>query len=200
MPAGKTQDIRNIALVGHGGAGKTTLAEAMLHAAKVTGRFGSVDDGTSTMDFTDIEKERKHSVDPALCFMTHAGKTVNMIDTPGYPDFVGDAYTALAAVETAVVVIDATSGIGVNTRRLYRLAADQGLARVIVLTKLDGENVDVEGLTSQVREQFGPTCLALTLPVGVGAAFAGVVNVLRPPEDVPDGVVGDIAALSLIHI
>ena len=86
MPASKTQDIRNIALLGHGGAGKTTLAEAMLHAAKITGRFGSVDDGTTQLDFTDIEKDRKHSVDPALAFLDHDGKSLNVIDTPGYPD------------------------------------------------------------------------------------------------------------------
>jgi len=189
-----TESIRNIALVGHGASGKTTLAEAMLFAAGATARQGSVDEGTSFLDHDEEERERKFTIRSAVAHGTWRDRHINLIDTPGYPDFVGDAYTALAAVETAVVVIDATSGIGVNTRRLYRLAADRGLARVIVLTKLDGENVDVEGLMSQVREQFGSACRALTLPVGVGGAFAGVVSLLSPPEDIPDGVVGDAAA------
>ena len=100
MPALKPQDIRNIVFVGHGGAGKTTLGEAMLHVAGVTGRLGSVDDGTSHLDYTDIEKERKHSVDPALGFLENKDKTINIIDAPGYPDFIGGASCALGGALT----------------------------------------------------------------------------------------------------
>ena len=100
MPASKPEDFRNIVLLGHGGAGKTTLAEAILHAAGVTGRLGSVTEGTSHMDYTDIEKERKHSVDPAIAHVDHDGKTINLIDAPGYPDFVGQAFCALAGADS----------------------------------------------------------------------------------------------------
>ena len=91
MPASKPEDIRNVIMLGHGGAGKTTLCEAMLYAAKVTTRLGSVDDGTTTMDFTDTEKDRKHSVEPAGAHSDHNGKSVNLINAPGYPDFIGGA-------------------------------------------------------------------------------------------------------------
>ena len=91
MPASTPQDIRNIVLLGHGGSGKTTIAEGLLHAARVTTRLGSVDEGTSGLDFSDIEKERGHSVDPAVAFFEHEGKSVNIVDAPGYPDFVGGA-------------------------------------------------------------------------------------------------------------
>ena len=117
MAASKTQDIRNIVLVGHGGAGKTTLGEAMLHAAGVTGRLGSVDDGTSVLDFSDIEKDRKHTVDPSLAWFDHGGKSINLIDTPGYPDFIGGALAAMAGADTAVIVISASAGMRLSISR-----------------------------------------------------------------------------------
>ena len=173
MPASKPEDIRNVVLLGHGGSGKTTLAEAMLHAAKVTGRLGSVDDGTSHMDYADIEKERKHSVDPAAAFFDHGGKTVNLIDAPGYPDFIGGAIGAAGGADTAVVVISATAGIEVNTRRLLKAAQDAGLAVAIVINKIDGENTDLERLMSDITETFGTACKPMNLPAG-GAT--GVVD------------------------
>lgn len=189
-----SEAIRNVALVGHAGSGKTTLAEALLYKAGATARQGSVDEGTSILDYDDEERDRKFTIHNTIAHCTWKDCLVNLIDTPGYPDFVGDAMTPLWAVETAAVVIGATSGIGVNTRRLYRLAEERGLARLIVITKLDGDNIDFEGLVDLIREQFGACCRPLTLPVGVGPAFQGVVNVLNPPEAVPDGVVGDVAA------
>jgi len=168
MPASKPQDIRNLVLVGHGGAGKTTLCEAMLHAAKVTGRFGSVDDGTSHMDYTDIEKERKHSVDPAAAHFDHAGKTINLIDAPGYPDFIGGAICALSGADTAVVVISATAGVEVNTRQLFKAAKEASLPIAIVVNKIDGENVDLQALLGEVSETFGQACRPMNLPTGGG--------------------------------
>ena len=120
MTASKSEDIRNLVFLGHGGAGKTTLGEALLFATKATTRLGSVNDKSSVLDFSDLEKEREHSVDPSLGYLEHAGKTINFIDSPGYPDFIGGSIGSLSGADTAVVVISATAGIEVNTRRLSR--------------------------------------------------------------------------------
>jgi len=170
MPASKPQDIRNLVLLGHGGAGKTTLAEAMLHAAKVTGRLGSVDEGTSHLDYSDIEKERKHTVDPAMVHFECAGAHINLIDAPGYPDFVGGAISALAGADVAVVVVSAPAGIEVNTRRLFQIARDTGLAIAIVVNKIDAENVELERLLGSLTETFGTACKPVNLPTSGGKA------------------------------
>ena len=170
MAASKTLDIRNIALLGHGGAGKTTLAEAMLHAAKVTGRLGSVDDGTSVLDFSEIEKDRKHSVDPSLGHFDHAGKTVNMIDTPGYSDFIGGALTAMAGSDTAVIVISASAGIEVGTRRMFAASGQAGKARAIIINKIDADNVELGRVMASITETFGSACKPMNLPCAKGTA------------------------------
>jgi len=187
MPASKPQDIRNIVLLGHGGAGKTTLAEAMLHAAKVTGRLGSVDDGTSHLDFSDIEKDRKHSVDPSAAHLDHAGATINVIDAPGYPDFIGGAICALSGADVAVVVISATAGIEVNTRRLFKAAQDAGMPVALVVNKIDGDNVDFEQILGSITETFGAACKPMNLPSGGGSAVVDCFT-----NDAGDADVGDV--------
>src|SRR5688500_10971802 len=134
--------IRNIVLAGHGAVGKTTLADRMLYKAGKNTRPGCPDDGTSLLDTDDDEKERKHSVTSHLAHFDHNGCHVNLIDSPGYPDFIGHTISGLDAVETAVVVISATAGIEVNTRRAFQLAEEYGKARMIVINKVDGDNVD----------------------------------------------------------
>ncbi|HUU82930.1 MAG TPA: elongation factor G [Phycisphaerae bacterium] len=160
------QDYRNIALVGHGGAGKTTLAEACLLRAGVTKRQGSVPDGTSILDYMDEEKEKGCSLDSAVCSMVHGGKHINLIDTPGSTDFCGQAIVSLAAVETAVLVVSAGAGIEVNTRKMMQRAGDFGLARMIVINKIDAENANLEELFEQLREVFGPECVPINLTSG----------------------------------
>ena len=189
-----TGDIRNIALVGHGDSGKTTLAEAMLFVAKATTRQGSVDDGSSHSDWDDQEKERQSSIYTSCLHLDWKSKTVNILDAPGYPDFVGQALSSLRAAETAVVVISATAGISVNTRKMWEAAEKEGLARFIVVTRLDGDNVDFEALLASIQENFGKQCIPMTLPVGQGQDFQGVVNVLTGSEAAPEGVIGDAAA------
>jgi len=170
MSAAKPQDIRNLILLGHGGTGKTTLAEAMLHAAKATSRFGSVDDGTTLLDHTDIEKERKHSVDPAAGYFEHKGKTINLIDAPGYPDFIGGAMGTLGGADVALMVISAAAGIEVSTRRLLKAAQQAGMPIAIAVNRIDAENTDVDRLLADVGESFGTACKPMDLPADGGKA------------------------------
>jgi len=166
MPASKPQDIRNIVLVGHGGAGKTTLGEAILHNVGISSRLGSVDDGTSLLDYSAIEKDRQHSIDPTLASFEHGGKSINLIDSPGYPDFVGGALSTINGADTAIVVVSATAGIEVNTRRLFKAAEAAGMPRAIVVNKIDGENTDLAALLESIQEVFGASCKAMNLPTG----------------------------------
>jgi len=159
-----------VILLGHGGAGKTTLGEAMLHAAKVSSRLGSVDEGTSLLDYTDIERERKHSVDPAAVHFDHGGRTINLIDAPGYPDFIGGAIGTMGGADTAVVVISGTAGIEVSTRRLFKAAQQIGMPVALVINKIDGENTDLERLLADIGESFGSACKPLNLPTDGGKA------------------------------
>ena len=140
----KVEDIRSIALVGHEVAGKTSLADALLFKAKAADRRGSPDDGTSVSDFDDEEKKHKYSIDSSILHLDPQGKRVYLIDTPGKPEFVGQALCGLNAVDTAVLVISATAGVQVNTRRMFNEAGRRGLARMFVVNKLDGDNINFE--------------------------------------------------------
>ncbi len=192
MEGYETKDIRNIAMVGHGASGKTSLLEALLHEVNATKRLGSVDEGTSVSDFDPEEKGRHFSIDASLFHFPWQGREVNVIDTPGYPDFVQGVISSLSVVETAIIVVSATSGIQVNTQKIWNLAGESGLARVIIITKMDGENIDFPELLSSLQEVFGQECLPLVLPIGCGAGFKGVVNLLNLPDQVSADVIGDV--------
>lgn len=176
-------DIHNIALVGHAGAGKTTLGEAMLLKTGVTNRLGSVDDGSSMLDFDDESKERKQSVDSTVFYVEHNGKLLNFIDTPGIADYCGTAIAALAGVETALITISATGGIGVNTRRMFAAAGDFGLARAIVITRIDAEGGNLDETLASIRESFGPQCHPINLPADGGKR---VIDVLAAEDGQSD--------------
>ena len=184
------EKIRNLALVGHGAVGKTTLADTLLFKAGANSRAGSVDDGSSLLDTEEDEKERKHSIVSSVCHFEHNGNRVNLIDAPGYPDFVGQAIGAMRAVETAVIVVNATAGIEVNTRKMYQQAESAGLARMIVINKCDGENIDFPALIESLRETFGTACALMNVPVNLGHDFSGVVNTIDG-SDAPDGAAID---------
>ena len=179
----KVEDIRNIALCGHGSAGKTTLVDKLLNVTGAVNRPASVDDGTSICDFDEEEKHHKHSIESALVHFDHAGKHFNFIDTPGYPDFIGQAIGALRAVETAVIVINAHSGIEVNTRRVFQEAGKAGVGRMIVINKMDADNIDFPELIDSIQEMCGKACVPLNVPIGSGHDFKGVVSTLKPPAD-----------------
>src|SRR5271170_7298329 len=148
-------DIRNLALAGHGASGKTSLADALLFQAKAVDRRGSVDDGTSVSDYDEEEHKRHFSIDTSVLHLEHQGKHINLLDTPGYPDFVGAALGALSAVETVLVVVSAANGVEVNTRRMFNEAGKRGLARMLVINKLDGENVKFPQLLEVLQSTFG---------------------------------------------
>ncbi len=159
-----TGDIRNVVLLGHGSSGKTSLAEAMLHKTGATNRLGSVDDKSSICDYYDEEKSHGHSILSAGVYTTHAGKLINILDTPGYPDFVGSAIRSIPAAETAILVISAAAGVETNTRRMFQLATETNMPRVIVVNKMDAENVIWPELIKGIQDTFGSQCHCANLP------------------------------------
>jgi len=189
----RVEDIRNVALVGHGAAGKTSLADTLLFRAGAVDRRGSVDDGSSVSDYDEEEKKRRFSIDSSVLHFDYKGTRVNLLDTPGYPDFVGAALEALDAVENAAVVISAPNGIEVNTRRMFTEAGRRGLARMLIINKMDTDNIKFDTLVNTISETFGKGCVLLDAPIGQGAQFTGVVSVLTPPDPVPAGCLVDLA-------
>ncbi len=162
------EDVRNIALVGHAGCGKTTLVEALLAASGVISAPGSVARGTTVCDFDPLEKELQHSLDSAITSLNAHGKHVNLIDTPGYPDFLGRSISVLPAVETAALVINAQAGIEAVTQRMWKAVDNRNLCRMIVVNQIDAPGVDLADLTAQIRETFGAECLPINLPADQG--------------------------------
>ena len=171
-----TNNFRNIVLLGHASSGKTSLAEAILHKTGATNRLGSVDDKTSICDYYDEEKEHQHSISSAVVNTNHNGKLLNIIDTPGSPDFIGPAIKAIPAAETAVVVISAAAGIETNTRKLFTLAAKTNTPRLIVVNKIDADNIDLPSLVKSIQESFGPQCRCANLPASDKASVIDAIE------------------------
>lgn len=184
--AHSTSDIRNIALIGQAGSGKTLLTEALLLEAGVIRSRGSLERGTTVCDFDPQEKQLRHSLDAALVHFPAGGRHVQLFDTPGYPDFAGRALTVLEAVETAAVVINAVNGVEPVTQRMMDFARDRRLCRLVVINKIDAKDAQPEQVLAQVREVFGRECLPLNLPVEGGGAVTdcffepGLAAVQRP--------------------
>ena len=163
-----TEDIRNIAIVGHGGSGKTTLVEALMHRAGALNQMGSIERGSTICDFDPQEKKHLHSLDSAIVSMDYHGGHINLIDTPGYPDFIGRALPVLPAVETCAVVVNAQTGIEIVTNKMMEEAQNRKLDRLIIVNKIDADQVKLEALLEQLKEQFGRECLPLNLPAEGG--------------------------------
>ena len=164
VPSFRPADIRNIALIGRAGSGKTTLVEAILHRCGQITRMGSVDAATTTSDYEPEAKAHHQSVSSTLLFAMHEGREINIIDTPGHPDLIGYALAALPAVETAVLVVDAATGIDLPTRRLYQAAGEQGLARMIVINKIDQAPGKLEQVYEHLKATLGPNLHRINLP------------------------------------
>lgn len=160
----ETTDIRNLSLVGHAGAGKTTLVEALLAAAGRIDTAGDVMRGNTVCDYDPLEKEKGHSLDAALVAFNWGSCQINLLDTPGAPDFLGKAVATLPAVETAAVVVNASAGVESVTTRMMQRASERGLCRLIVVTRIDAEDADLPGLLNELQQTFGRECLPLNLP------------------------------------
>jgi elongation factor G len=174
----KTEDIRNVVLIGHGGTGKTTLAEAMLFASGAINRFGRVEDGTTTSDFDPDEAKRTISINLALLPCEWKNKKINVIDAPGYADFTGEMKAAIYAADAAVVLVDASAGVEVGTEHSWSFADEASLPRAVLIDRMDRENADFAQALGQVQSFFGKKCVALQIPVGAQSSFSGVVDVL----------------------
>jgi elongation factor G len=163
-----TENIRTVALVGHGAAGKTTLAEALLARAKVVPVPGSVDRGTTLSDFDALEKSWQHSLRSSVLHFDIDGTLVHLLDTPGFPDFIGQAIGALDAVETAAIVVNAQAGIEMITSRMMDWTAQRRLCRLVIINKIDAENVDPQQVLAAIQAAFGKECLPINLPADGG--------------------------------
>jgi elongation factor G len=182
-------DIRNIAVCGHGSSGKTTLVDHLLVKTGAVNAHPSVDEGTSICDFDEEEKHHKHSIEASIVHLDYAGKRFNLIDTPGYPDLIGQTIGALRAADTALIVIDAHAGIKVNTRRAWQEAGAAGLGRILCITKLDTDNIEFPTLVDSIKEVFGSSCALFNVPVGHGHELKGLVSTLDIPADTSGALV-----------
>src|SRR4030095_677470 len=178
-----TENIHTVALVGHGGAGKTTLAEALLWKTGVIGAPGSTERGSTVADSDPLEKTYGHSLSSAVVNFPYKGIHVHLIDTPGMPDFAGQSIAALAGVDLAGIALHAQNGIELNNTRLLRSAGKRGLDRMILITKIDADNVDLPALVARIQEVFGKECLPINLPAHGGKA---VVDCFFNPDGVSD--------------
>ncbi len=202
-----TGNIRNVALISHSGAGKTTVGDAMLFVTGGNDRFGRVDDATSVLDYDSEEVRRKTTVSTALAPVEWNGHKVNILDTPGYFDFVGEVRSALRVADGALVVIDATGGIEVGTELVWQYTVEYEIPRLLVVNKLDRENTDFQDTLNELGNVFGRRVLPLYLPLGKEAGLKGVVDIIREvalisspdgkitQERVPEDMAGDVSDL-----
>jgi elongation factor G len=199
-----TEKIRNVALIGHGSTGKTSLAEAMLFASGAIGRLGRVDDGSTSSDWDPDEIKRKISVNLSLLACEWDGHKLNIIDAPGYADFVGEVKCALRAADAALIVVCAASGVQVGTEYAWQYAQERAMPRAFLMNRLDRENADFWTTLEQIQGIWGQKCLPLHLPIGAQADFRGVIDLLEmrayggdkdEPQEMPEELAERVASL-----
>src|SRR5512145_78142 len=171
-------DIRNIALIGHGDCGKTSLASAMLFVAGAVNRLGRVDDGTATTDFDDEEVSRKISLQTSLAHAEWQNTKINLIDTPGYAAFVADAKAGLAVADAALLLVEAVAGVQVITERVFKFAQEYAVPRIFVINKLDRERSSFERTLESIQARFDRRAVPIQLPIGAEQSFTGVVDLI----------------------
>ena len=174
----KSDRIKNVGIVAHGGAGKTSLTEAMLFNAGAITRLGRVDDGSATTDYEAEEVKRKVSISAALAPCEWKDYKINVVDTPGYSDFVAEVKGALRAVDAAVVVLCAASGVEVETEKVWKYAGEQKLPRIAFVNKMDRENSDFDATVEAMKSAFGGSIVPLQLPIGSQDSFSGIVDIV----------------------
>jgi len=172
------KDIRNVALIGHGDSGKTSLASALLFVAGAVNRLGRVDDGTSTTDFDEEEIDRKISLQTSLAHLEWRGAKVNLIDTPGYAAFAADAKAGLAVADAALLLVEAVAGVQVITERVFEYCREYQIPRIFVINKLDRENASFERTMQSILERFDRRTVPIQIPIGAEAGFEGVVDLI----------------------
>src|SRR2546421_11894070 len=170
--------IRNVALIGHRGSGKTSLHEALLFEAGVVNRLGKVEEGSTVSDFESDEHSREMSIGAALASFEHDGRKINLIDTPGEPSFIADTIASLRVVDAAVVVVNAVMGVEVHTERLWQRADDEGLARLVFVNMLDRERADFFRALDSLQSAFGNHVVATEIPIGSEHEVSGVIDLI----------------------
>ncbi len=173
------ENIRNLALLAHNGAGKTSLAEAILFNTKIINRLGKVSEGSTTSDYDPAEQKRGMSISLSMLRYIWHGNKINLMDTPGYPDFVGEVKSAIRVSEGAVVVVCAASGVEVGTEQVWAYCDIVHLPRIILINRMDRENVDFTKVVDQIQSKFGRKCLPIQLPIGAHTTFQGVIDLLK---------------------
>ena len=186
--------IRNVALLSHSGAGKTSLCEAALFSTKAVTRQGRIEDGNTVSDYEPEEIKRAGSIQTTLIAINNNGGKVNFLDTPGYDDFRGEVVSALRVVEASAILVDATSGVDVGTERAWNMCEDRGLPRLIVVNKMDRENADFDRNVADIQATFGRQCVPFQIPVGQAEGFKGVVNAADPNADIPSELADEVEA------
>ncbi|MCH7746355.1 MAG: GTP-binding protein, partial [Chloroflexi bacterium] len=194
MPDFTTDHLRNIVLMSHSGAGKTILCEAMLHAAGVNSRMGTIADGTTTSDFEPEETRRQTSVQTSIMACPWKGTKINLIDTPGYADYRGEVVSGIRVADAAIIVVAGPSGVEVGTQQMWQFAAEKNLPRMVFVSKMDRENADFQRVMNSLSEAFGRTCIAVQIPIGSEASFSGFVNLLDPNSEVPSELQAEVDA------
>jgi elongation factor G len=173
------ENIRNVAFLSHHGAGKTSLAEAMLYDAKAITRLGRVEEGTTTSDYDPDEIQRRISINVTVLPMAWQGIKINLLDTPGYSDFVGEVKSAMRVCEGAIILIGSTSGIEVGTEQVWQYCEESRVPRLIFINKMDRENADFDKVVGQAQSKFGSRCVPLQIPIGSHTSFSGVIDLLK---------------------
>ena len=185
--------IRNVAILAHGGAGKTSVAEAFLYNTKAVTRLGKVVEGSTISDYEPEEVKRGGSIQTTLIPCSLGSNKINFLDTPGYDDFIGEVISAFRVVEGAIILVAASSGVEVGTERSWNKCEEQALPRMIFVNKMDRENADFHRSVASIQSHFGRKCVPFQLPIGAEQAFTGVVDLLRPPDQVPDELAQEVS-------